>query len=173
MVLEVQNDKALILSKYVIEERKYNENRRDVTWETCTLRKYLNGEFLRKFTDEHQRKVAETRIANKKNPWYGAKGGSGTNDRIFLLSIEEVVKYFGNSGQLVNRKSKGQYLIDDNYNSARAATDTGGKACWWWLRSPGLLSIYAANVRDGGDVNVSGLFVNLGGGIRPALWLHL
>ena len=89
-VLDVQDGKALIITENVIEERKYNEESKDVTWETCTLRKYLNGGFLRKLTGEQQRRIAETRVINENNPQYGTKGGNDTSDRIFLLSLEEV-----------------------------------------------------------------------------------
>ena len=41
---------------------------------------------------------------------------------------------------------------------------------WWWLRSPGRNSIYAASVHDGGSVDYSGDRVNNSiNGVRPAL----
>jgi len=56
-VLDVQGDKALMITKDVIEKRPYNVQDTDVTWETCDLRKYLNGEFLQKFTEEERGKM--------------------------------------------------------------------------------------------------------------------
>ena len=178
LVLEVQNNKVLILSKDVIEERPYNSEYKVVTWKTCTLRKYLNGEFLQKFTGEQQRKIIETSIENNNNPWYGnrwfcIKGGRKTNDRIFLLSIEEVVKYFGDSGQFKRGIPISGYCINDQYNSARKATDARGNAWWWLLRSPGSSSYDVAFICSDGRVHVDGGGVNYSGGIRPALWLHL
>ena len=38
-VLDVKDGKALVISKYGLMNHKYNEERKDVTWETCTLRK--------------------------------------------------------------------------------------------------------------------------------------
>ena len=90
-VLDVQNDKALILSENIIEKCKYNEEKTDVTWETCTLREYLNDEFLQKFTGEQQRRIVETRITNNDNLWYGynlwdgMKGGNDTTDKIWTI----------------------------------------------------------------------------------------
>ena len=40
-VLDIQNGKALILSEKVLEKRKYHENYEVITWEQCTLRKYM------------------------------------------------------------------------------------------------------------------------------------
>ena len=45
IVLEVQNEKALILSKDIIEKKRYNEKREDITYEKSSLRAYLNNEF--------------------------------------------------------------------------------------------------------------------------------
>jgi hypothetical protein len=45
---------------------------------------------------------------------------------------------------------------------------------WWWLRSPGFNSNYAAFVSTDGDVIEHGLDVNNSSvSVRPALWLHL
>jgi len=172
-VLDVQNNKALIITENVIERIPYDVKYKAVTWETCTIREYLNGEFLQKFTAEEQRHIAETRVSNPDNLWYGTNGGNDTTDKVFLLSLEELVEYFGDSGQLQNRPANSS-LIDDQYNTARKAMDTSGTVSWWWLRSPGLLSNGAAGVNDGGGVYVFGVGVSLDdGGVRPALWMNL
>ena len=88
-VLDVQNNKALILSEKIIEERAYK--RKDITWETCKLRRYLNGAFYNKFSSQDRARIAETRITTN-NPWY--KEGNATNDKIFLLSIQELALYY-------------------------------------------------------------------------------
>ena len=174
-VLDIQDGKALILSDTVIVNKAYHAEPKEITWEKCTLRQYLNGEFYNSFSTEGKARILETTIPNNDNPWYGTSGGAATKDRIFLLSIEEVVKYFGDSGQLKNQP-KDAYSINDQYNSARIAKDANGNALWWWLRSPGYGSHDAAYVYDDGILNVLGLFVYLShtsGGARPALWLNL
>jgi len=188
-VLDVQSDKALLITEDVIEKRPYNVKYAGVTWETCTLRKYLNGEFLQKFTGEEQGKIAETRIGNPDNLWYGTSGGSNTTDKIFLLSLEEVDRYFGNSGDYQQKRLKkyknGRWIADSYgsvfsnvHDSDRQAKFNNG-ACWWWLRSPGDISNYAAYVGTVGFVGVYGIHVygdhvrSDSGGVRPALWLNL
>jgi hypothetical protein len=173
-VLDVQSDRMLILSDNILEKRPYNDLCTDMPWEQCTLRKYLNGEFYDKFDAEAKRRIAETTITNDCNPWWSnVSGGNATRDKIFLLSIEEVVQYFGDSGQLKNRSPKGNY-IDDNYSPARIARLAGGgKAWWWWLRSPGIRN-HAAGVSDDGGLVVHGRRVDfVSGGVRPALFLNL
>lgn len=154
-VLDVQNNSALIITESIIERHPYNVQYTDVTWEICDLRKYLNAEFLQKFSREDQAQIAETRVNNQNNQPYGTNGGNDTNDKIFLLSIEEAEKYFRS-------------------DSSRRAMNTDGASMWWWLRSPGNISYNAALVLRIGLVNVVGSHVNNdAGGVRPVLWLNL
>jgi len=183
-VLDIQNGKALILSENVIEIRPYNTVSVNVTWESCTLRNYLNSEFLEKFNIKQQERIAETLNFNKSNYWYGTSGGMKSMDKIFLFDLEEADKYFGNSSDYVNKRRKiqdiGRIISDNNgyyftniYDSERV-TEYNHKSCWWWLRSPGGNNKSAACVYDDGGVNVSGFIVNnYHGGVRPALWLKL
>ena len=174
-VLDVQNDKALLLSEAIIEKRVYHNTFMDLTWESCDLRKYLNGDFYNKFSVDDRERIATTQVINNNNPWFGTNGGNSTNDKIFLLSLEEVVRYFGDSGQLQNRLGTDNWFSDEYSNNRIAYYN--GNACGWWLRSPGLFSGYAASVYDSGNVGVNGydcdIVVVINGGVRPALWLNL
>ena len=104
-VLDVEYDRALILTEKVIEKREYNApfpGSPCVTWETCTLREYLNGEFFNRFNDEEKARINSVTRENPGNPfyWAGQNGGNHTQDNIFLLNVKEVVRYFGDSGQM-------------------------------------------------------------------------
>jgi len=183
-VLDARGGEALIITEDAIENRPYNEKYTAVTWKTCDLRKYLNNEFLKKFTKKQQGRIIETTNYNPNNLWYGTKGGNDTRDRVFLLSLEEADKYFGNSGDYLNKMRKGyeggKYIADkngfafsNNHDRDRVA-GYGSKACWWWLRSPGGSSYGAVHVYDDGIVYVNGNSVSYGlGGVRPALWLKV
>lgn len=171
-VLDVQNGKALLLAEEILEKRRYHREWTEVTWKDCELRKYLNEEFLGTFSSQEKSRIVQTENTNADNPWYGTPGGSSTVDRVFLLSIEEVVKYFGDSGQLQKRSKGGAWWIDDQYNSARKANHDGRK-WWWWLRSPGIDDSNAVFVSIGGYLGLLGNTVGNGGGVRPALWLNL
>jgi len=109
-------------------------------------------------------RIAETRVIYNDNLWYGSSGGNDTTDKIFLLSLEEVVKYFGDSGQF-NRPRR-EWVFNDQYNSARVARDANGQVSWWWLRSPGVYIV--------GNVSIGGYFVFSDAvGVRPVLWINL
>ena len=172
-VLKVEDDRALLITEDIVEKRAYNEGGVTI-WAECSLRKYLNNseEFLKKFDPEDQHKILETENINPDNHWYGTTGGNRTIDKVFLLSIEEVVKYFGDSGQLKNKKPDSKYRINDQYNGRRVA-QFNNNGYWWWLRSPGYYRNHAAGVHGDGYVNLYGSSIGIGGGVRPALWLHL
>jgi len=134
----------------------------------------LERRVFTKFTKEQQNRIIKTQIANRDNQRYGTKGGNTTNDSVFLLSLEEMIKYFVDSGQLRNKNPKSQHFIDDQYNSARITKGTNGEARWWWLRSPGDRSSAVADVRSGGGAYVDDIRANNDySGVRPALWLNL
>ena len=180
-ILDVQDGKLLLISERILENRPYNLDKKDVTWESCTLRKYLNGEFYNRL-GEAKLEVAETRNNNPNNQWYGTAGGNATNDKVFLLSIDELVKNFGDSGDLRNKnryvyenskyvQQYDGYYLHDQYNSARIANNNNNVASWWLLRSPGDFGI--ARVSSDGQIDMRGAGVKTEHGIRPALWLKL
>jgi len=171
--------RALIITKDVTHvNMPYNEEYKEVTWESCTLRKWLNEDFYRTFDPQEQSRICLTTNENEDNLQYGTKGGNHTQDNIFLLSLSEVAKYFyfGDSGQLRNRPKDASYFYDQ-YSYAKQAYKLGtSETAWWWLRSPGFDSYCAAYVGNDGNVFVSGIYVYynyVGGGVRPALWLKL
>jgi hypothetical protein len=180
LVLAVEEEKVLLISEKVLEKRPYHKVRKDITWENCDLRKYLNDEFYNRLGTA-KGAVAETKNSNPNNPWYETKGGSSTTDKVFLLSLDEVVRYFGDSGDLKNKRRKDSsgklnsngYYFHSKFNSARRAKYKNGEECWWWLRSPGGRSTSAAVVGNIGSVDVDGNFVGNATGVRPTLWLNL
>jgi len=173
-VLEKLEGKILILTEKVIEKRVYHRREGEITWETCDMRKYLNGEFYNSFGTSDRKRIIEVVNENTHNPWYGTHGGNPTIDKIFLLSIDEVLKYFGDSGSLKNRYPvaddedyskwcKDEYLpwIDDQYSINRRAVDDAGMVVGWSLRSPGangrLVASVSGNCGDEFDHGVLGV----------------
>jgi hypothetical protein len=153
-VLDVQGRQALLISKDALESRPYNESAAAATWETCSLRAYLNGEFLNThFSTEEQGRIVLSTVANDNNPEYDTPGGSDTEDKVFLLSIDEAERYFASD---YDRSADGSY----------------GTSAWWWLRSPGGALSRAASVNYGGSVDSYGDDVNLDRLVRPALWIN-
>jgi len=176
-VLDIQGSKALIVTVSIVERGAYNEEYADITWADCTVRTYLNTTFYDSFSSVDKSRILETNNINASNPWYGIEGGEDTTDKIFLLSLDDVVKYFGDSGLLANKPSEETRNIDDAYNSNRLALYQD-KADWWCLRTPGENRRSVAGVGNDGKIYVDGLgralsVDGLAHGIRPAMWIMI
>ena len=175
------NNCALLLSRYGLDAKPYNEKWVNITWEKCTLRGWLNGEFLKKaFTAEEQKGILVTKVENGSRQCYSGwstSGGKDTEDRIFLLSYGEANKYMGvtykDRNNTKSRVTPTAYAIKQGAStSSRNKTAEGTAAGWWWLRSPGDDQDYAADVDIFGSLRYSG--VDSGSGcVRPALWINL
>ena len=174
-ILEKYDDgTALVISKYALDNVKYNETYTNVTWETSSIRKWLNNDFYNKaFRNADKSLIKESYVVNKDNAEYNTKGGNYTYDKMFLLSIEEAEKYFS--------RDKKRKLWPTPYARSRNSKEGNlyisisyGGSCWWWLRSPGYNQNYAASVTYDGDVYSYGTNVNYDGyAVRVAFKINL
>ena len=164
-VLQSENGEAFLLSDVILDKQLYNENDKYVTWEKSSLRAWLNKKFIKRaFIDEEREKINITEIINQDNPVYGTEGGNNTFDKIFLLSLSEVSE----------QQDGEKYGFLDDEIRACGKSDFSKTGSWWWLRSPGYDSGYAAGVYDYGWVYRYGHDVGSSDdGVRPALHLNL
>ena len=181
LVLARDGDKALLISRYGLDAQPYNKDYTSVTWETCTLRTWLNGTFYNKaFSSAEQAAILTTRVDNGENQGYNewnTNGGNNTQDKVFLLSYAEANKYFGvtydNSSNAKSRVAPTAYAIEQKaYTDYGCKTDDGIDSGMWWLRSPGYNQQVAAEVNNSGSflqsqVDITDICV------RPALWVNL
>lgn len=173
LVLAKEDNSILVTSKYALDCKQYNTNTEAVTWETCSLRAWLNGDFYNEaFNAEQQASIAETTVTADNNPNYNTDPGNDTLDKIFLLSISEAEKYFATDE---DRK-----CVPTDYTIAQGAYTSskyqvGDKAtCSWWLRSPGRSVDSAVPVPGGGSVFYIGGYVYIDYiTVRPAMWITL
>ena len=166
-VLKKEDSRALLLSVYGIDAKPYNKREKKVTWETCTLRKWLNEDFLdAAFTEEEKKRICLTKVKNPDNPRFKTPGGNDTEDRVFLLSLDEARELLPTDIQRMTAatpyaKKQGAYV---GYNGNG----------WWWLRSPGNDARSAADVNYDGNVSVYGNYVyHSYYAVCPALWIDL
>lgn len=174
LVLTNDGQTVTMISKYGLDSKQYNTEYIAVTWETCTLRRWLNNEFLNAaFTTEEQARLETVTVTADPNPEFTTDPGNDTQDRVFLLSIDEVNRYFETDDDRMCVPTMTAVV-----NGVYTHTNTG--TCWWWLRSPGYSSYDVARVDDDGHVNSSGL-VSVQGrfnegynvAIRPVVVLRL
>lgn len=184
LVLDVQDGSALLLSKYALDGKPYNRDDAKVTWETCTLRTWLNGEFYdAAFSPSEQARILTTEIDNSKSQGfseYETKGGNDTRDRVFLLSCAEVRKYLNvtreDRDNTKSRTSPTPYAANQGVKESEWSfekTSEGVGACSWWLRSPGYYQNGAATVSARGENGWTRVYSIEYGAVRPALWIDL
>ena len=159
----------------------FHEIHEITTWASSSLRRYLNNEFFNSFAPAERARIRETYVITTNNPWYFDEdnymsmgyGGGNTHDYIFVLSVEEILQYFGDSGQYENPPG-GVRWISDEYNEARIGRNLEGQPLWWWSRTPGRYRRLIAGVDVTGIIYVGGMSAaSYGGGTRPAMWINL
>lgn len=167
LILEKQENNLLLLSRYALDSQKFNESKRGSTWETCTLRKWLNSTFINNaFNTQEQKAILSTIVKADRNPNYGTDPGNDTKDRVFLLSVIEIKKYF---------KSKADRKCLTTLYSARHWKRPSVLACDWWSRTPGRYDSYCAGVYSAtGDFDNDFIFIKDDTEyVRPAMWISL
>lgn len=168
LVLAKENNKILVISDKALDYQRYNKTYEKITWEQCSLRKWLNDSFFNAaFSEEEQALIQNTTVSADKNPKYSTDPGNATTDKVFLLSINEAEKYF--SGEQARKCTTTAYVI------AIAQSEYDNKyVSWWWLRSPGDKQKNAARVDYAGSIDYSSLSVSGNVGcVRPALWISI
>ena len=147
-VLRRDEEKMMLLCERPVAVLPYHRELREVSWEGCDLRRWLNTVFLPLcFTEEERALILQTETVTPDNPNFGSSGGAAAEDRLFLLSAEE---------------------------AAAAPLDSVGRSlgCWWWLRTPGFDNSFAASVTPDGAIVRIGSFVDGDNyAVRPAMWI--
>lgn len=185
-VLATQGNTALIITDKIIEQRSYHNKYVEITWADCSLREYLNTEFYDRFSEAEKARIVSVVNKNPDNPWFGTIGGVDTEDKIFLLSLDELAcKYFGDSSALLYNPRKNQrywYERKDENNGKRGAILLDkGWGSWYWIRTPGRFSVKAVYVFPDGNIGIHGNNILKGniadgycaGGVRPAMWVKI
>ena len=188
-VLENKNKRLFLISDQILDSVPYQTERKEVTWARSTMRSWLNGydasansggdsgiDYSTKRTDSfigsaftfgEQEVIAETDVKNVENPTYHTSGGENTQDKLFLLSIEEATNTdygFANSYDSTDIRKSTNTAYTEAYSNNR----------WWWLRSPGKSSYDAAVVTESGKISPEGNYVYAyHGKVRPAFNLNL
>ena len=168
-----ETKEALLLSKNIIDYKLYDEGYdTKVSWDNCSLRKYLNEEFLNKAFS-----LEEIKIIQPKSIISDTKFATSINtiDRIFCLCEDDCYKYFPEFSVLYN-KNYGINIAPINkyviYKSDDKAYQKNGIGAYW-LRDKGIDGSEVCYIGTSGtQLNASRVSKRyLGVGVRPALWV--
>ncbi len=168
LILDIQDGRALVISKHALEVKPFHFANTAVTWEGSSIRTWLNGEFIDStFNEMEKSRIPAVTVTADVLPESTTEPGNDTEDRIFLLSYTEATTYFTSDEQ--RRCVASLYAAEDG---AYVKDETG--YCWWWLRTPGFYQDTGMSVGSTGAINSFGIGVDRDNGtIRPAMWVEL
>ena len=197
-VLDIQGNRALLLADRMPDCVPFHSGDEDVTWEECTLRSWLNGYgaeankqgtdytgngFVdRAFTAQQQEAILPVLCGNQPNRDYGTDSGRDTEDRLFILSNEEVFE----------GENAGKYGFDESRDyddPAKRFTSTLYAKCmgawwspvdkyagnsFWFMRTSGYTSRNVTYICDFGFIYSRGTLATCSdAGVLPAMWIDL
>ncbi len=172
-VIGEKDGKLLVLSRYGLDAVFFHPqlNIPDLCWSTSYLREWLNSVFLdNAFSDAEADFITLSKIENIGNDYYGTDGGEDTEDRLFLLSTEEVLECFPldeniaiqgklegkNNYEIFVEQAKPRVCEPTEYTDAKCRAiggDYDSRGPEWLLRTPGESNSFYETVIDIGDVN--------------------
>ena len=164
IVLSADDNSALLISRYALECKKYNEENTSINWATCTLRNWMNGEFYGSaFTEDEKARILRVKVKADKNPATDVDPGKDTQDKVFALSVNEATRYFASPEERIVKPTL------TAVNNGAYKNDAGNGT--WWLRTPGQSKACAAGVALSGDFSINWGVHAYDCGVRPAIVL--
>ena len=113
-VLDDTDDILTLITEKAVDGKPYNETREVVSWSTCSLRRWLNDNWIDKAFNSEERALITLE-------------GSPVSDKVYLLSVDEAEKYFSSNSDRICGCSP--YATEQGIESKALP----GR-CTWWLR---------------------------------------
>lgn len=172
IVLDKMDGQLLLMSASCLQGMAYNTATfTPVTWETSSLRTWLNESFLSSaFTEEEKALIPTVLNENPDHSIVETPGGRDTQDQVFVLCERDTVIYLSSPA---DREAIGKAPATEYAKANGLQTDEEGNASWW-LRSPGMYEYIAQFVDRNGEPYTNGASTDIDYlcGVRPVLWLN-
>ncbi len=166
-VLEKDNGKVLLIAHKCIDTIPYNTKQISVTWEDCSIREWLNNDFYENaFCNSEKERILLTKLPNIDDSYEQKIAGNDTDDKVFLLSINEALKYFETNYSRSASASK-TAIFHGAYGNSQDAGQ------WWWLRTPGFSTYNASSVNTSGTIEYGRVVDNDEVCVRPVIWVDI
>lgn len=202
-ILEKRGTRLLLISEFCLDWNFYNGNcmlfgpSADTTWENSTIREDLNSSFLEEsFIPREKAMIVTAEIKTMPNPICGNNPGKVTHDKVFLLSYDEVLKYYSKrdgeplsddeiyrlNGEIISKREQffnvGNFAARSDILMFQKHSDNKFEIYredyQWWLRTPGSTQKEVAVINEYGEIDFGGVSSSADEiGIRPAMWIDL
>ena len=129
VVLEKSGDSLFVISRYALDGRVYDESYLGgITWDTCSLRRWLNNGFLNEaFSQTEQMRIEESTVDTVVISESWSYGSRESKEKIFIISKEEARQYLTEE---LKRCEATAYAAEQDVYISRF---TG--YCRWWTRT--------------------------------------
>lgn len=181
-VLQNDGNTLFVVADKALDNKHYDNKWGAITWKSCTIRNWLNESFYSAaFNSSEREAIAAQSIVDEGNPYWDISGGENTEDKVYLLSVDEVTNETYGFCRESSVFSMSRKTNPSGYANARGllkhkSDGFEGYYSRWWLRTPGYHSGAAATVLDTGLIDGTGLAVDgisIGEGVCPALHIKL
>ena len=156
IVLDAKDGSALLLSRYELAARPFHRDwEGGVEWAACDLRAWLNGAFFAEaFGAEEAEGILVTENENRGDPAYGMKDGAVTEDRVFLLSNDELLRYMAREEDRLALPTLAALVDGMRHNAEKEGEDLESMVEWSFTRTEDGPVLYARQSIDGADMEV-------------------
>ena len=197
-ILVDKNEQGLLLTtKYLLDCKPFNTFHRKVTWEKSSIRTWLNNDFYKNsFSNSEKELINTAYLINDENPYYNTDSGNNTYDKVFLLSISEVLKIYNTNSNLeISKRDALTFDIRKLCKPTQFAKNNGVRVnispaiyngCGnYFLRTSGLYGkriwygdvsaeYYQSIITEDGRLSARGTGVHsLDDGIRPCVYVKI
>ena len=168
IILKKEDNKVLLLSKFALDYMNFS-NAKITSWDSCSLRRWLNGTFCGEaFNNSERERIIASNADNDTDTLpFTTYSYNETIDKVFLLSVKDTYKYLG---QPETYKCKATA-----YCASKSAEVVDNGYCNWWLRTSHYVLRYTqiAFIDQNGSINTDGNESDTEYAIRPAMWVSL
>ncbi len=164
VVLDKTEDKVLLISKYALDCKPFDNDEYAYTWENCFLRSWLKDSFFNTaFSYEEQTKILATMNENK-DVYAPYLDGNPTEDKVFVLTVKEVEKYLDDD---LKQAEATEFVR----NISTAYIGDNGCAAWWTRNQHDEEKAIYVHVDGSTDNKV--VVDNDQVCVRPAMWVSI
>lgn len=170
IVLAKDGSRRLLITREIIDCIPFNNEHAIVSWDKCSLRKYMNNDmFNTLFSRDEKKRVVTTVNETEPNEKYSQDPPFSTKDKLFVFTIYEVSKYFPDQP---SRCAKPTPYAEKKGVYPEPSEDYHG---YWWLRTPSDRNYtYSTRVWWDGELSRIGTPAEDEEiGVRPAVWIDL
>lgn len=172
-ILQTQNNNALLISRFILDARPFHMEPAAVTWDACSLRRWLNDSFLSSaFSIEERNLILEKHRHADLDGLDSTERDIELAEKVFVLNRQEAITFFHNDED--RRCFATEYALARGADCDSYVGSNNRNACRWLLCSPGRNEADTFSVDSNGFIDsIHPISVSIISGVRPALWVKL